>query len=132
MHTFFRNNSSTYLILFKWRLKKISREIARYVSFNPFFVFRFWSLLATKIWKYYVIFVYILQGKMGKTEKTGKKITQLKWPKYQKPKVNTTSDIQNTNRWHSTFCQFLSIMKRFYCHNKHRFTLLFSNEKGKF
>ena len=29
----------------------------------------------TKIRKYYVIFVYILQGKMGKTEK---KITQLK------------------------------------------------------
>ena len=29
-----------------------------------------------------MIFVYILQGKMGKMEK----ITQLKWPKYQKPK----------------------------------------------
>ena len=27
-----------------------------------------------------------LQGKMGKTERNGKKITQLKWPKYQKPK----------------------------------------------
>ena len=40
----------------------------------------------TKIQKYYIIFVYILQGKMGKTEKTGKEITQLKWPKYQKPK----------------------------------------------
>ena len=32
----------------------------------------------TKIRKYYVIFVYILQGKMGKMEKNGKKITQLK------------------------------------------------------
>ena len=32
------------------------------------------------------IFVYILQSKMDKTEKNGKKITQLKWPKYQKPK----------------------------------------------
>jgi hypothetical protein len=31
-----------------------------------------------KIGKYYVIFVYILQGKMIKTEKKGKKITQLK------------------------------------------------------
>ena len=40
----------------------------------------------TKIWKYYVIFVYILQGKMGKTEKNGKKITQIEWPKYQKLK----------------------------------------------
>ena len=27
----------------------------------------------TKIWKYYVIFVYILQGKMGKTEKKERK-----------------------------------------------------------
>ena len=32
------------------------------------------------------MFVYILQGKMGKTEKNGKKITEQKWPKYQKPK----------------------------------------------
>ena len=39
-----------------------------------------------KIQKYYVIFVYILKGKMAKTEKNRKKITQLKWPKYQKPK----------------------------------------------
>ena len=27
---------------------------------------------------------YNLQGKMGRTEKNGKKTTQLKWPKYQK------------------------------------------------
>ena len=39
-----------------------------------------------KIRKYYVIFFYILQGKMGKMEENGKKITQLKWPKYQKLK----------------------------------------------
>ena len=44
-----------------------------YVSFIPFFVFGFWSLLATKLQKCYVIFVYILQGKMGKTEKTERK-----------------------------------------------------------
>ena len=54
-------------------------------------IFRFWFLVTfgnevTKIWKYYIIFVYILQGKMGKPEKNGKKIKQLKWPKYQKPK----------------------------------------------
>ena len=54
-------------------------------------IFRSWFLVnfgdeVTKIWKYYVIFVYILQGKMGKMEKNGKKIMQLKWPKYQKPK----------------------------------------------
>ena len=52
---------------------------------------RFWFLdtfgdEVTKIRKYYVIFAYILQGKMGKTQKSGKKIMQLKWPKYQKPK----------------------------------------------
>ena len=49
--------------------------------------FCFWFLVTfgnkvTKIRKYYVIFVYILQGKMGKTEKNRKKIRQLKWPKY--------------------------------------------------
>ena len=37
-------------------------------------IFRFWFLVTygnkvTKIQNYYVIFVYILQGKMGKTEK---------------------------------------------------------------
>ena len=39
-------------------------------SFIPFLVFGFWSLLATKVqkYKYHVIFVYILQGRMGKTE----------------------------------------------------------------
>ena len=54
-------------------------------------IFRFWFLVTfgdeiTKIQKHYIIFVYILQGKMDKTEKNGKKTTQLKWPKYQKPK----------------------------------------------
>ena len=42
------------------------------VSFIPFLVFGFWSLLETKWRKYYVIFVYILQGKMGKTQKKQK------------------------------------------------------------
>ena len=46
----------------------------------------FWLILVTKLRKYYVIFVYILQGKIGNTGKNVKKITQLKWPKYQKPK----------------------------------------------
>ena len=59
------------------------------VSFIQNFVFGFWSLLTTKLQKYYVIFVYILQDKMGKTEKTRKenhatKVTKI--PKYQKPK----------------------------------------------
>ena len=51
-------------------------------------IFRFWFLVTfgdkvMKIQKSYIIFVYILQGKMGKTEKTKKKIMQLKGPKYQ-------------------------------------------------
>ena len=51
------------------------------VTFIPFFVFCFWSLLPTKLrnMKLYAIFVYISQGKMGKMEKKrGKKIIQLK------------------------------------------------------
>ena len=54
---------------------------------HPIFCFLFLVTFGdevTKIQKYYVIFVYILQAKIEK--KTGKKITQLKWQKYQKPK----------------------------------------------
>ena len=40
-----------------------------FVLFISFFIFGFWSLLATKLRKYYVIFVYILQGKMEKMER---------------------------------------------------------------
>ena len=51
---------------------------------SPHFLFlvfgHFW-----KIRKYYVIFDYILQGKMDKMRKKEKKITQRNWPKYQKP-----------------------------------------------
>ena len=58
------------------------------VSFIPFFVFGICLLLVTKLRKYEnIIFVYILQGKMGKTGKNRKKIMQLKWPKYQKTKI---------------------------------------------
>ena len=52
-----------------------------YCFVHPIFGFWFWVTFGDKVMKiqkYYVIFVYILQGKMGKTEKTGKKITQLK------------------------------------------------------
>ena len=57
-------------------------------------IFRFWFLVTfgdevTKIQKYYVIFVYILQGKMGKTEKNQKenhatKVTKIPKTKRQK------------------------------------------------
>ena len=46
-------------------------------------------LFDDEVTKFYVISVYILQGKMSKTEKNGKKIIQLKWPKCQEPKVET-------------------------------------------
>ena len=58
-------------------------------------IFRFWFLVTfgdevTKIQKYYVIFVNILQGKMGKMKKKRKenhafKVTKI--PKYQKTKI---------------------------------------------
>ena len=47
-------------------------------------------------WSYYVNFVYILQSKMGKTEKNGKKIMQQNWPKYQKPKDENLGWSQGT------------------------------------
>jgi len=59
--------------------------------FNSLDTLRYWFLVTfcnnvTEIQKYYVIFVYILQGKMGKTENTENEIMQLKWLRYQKPK----------------------------------------------
>ena len=53
-----------------------SKHFFHYCLVHP--IFRFWFLVTfgnkvTKIRKYYEIFVYILQGKMGKTEKKGRK-----------------------------------------------------------
>ena len=52
-------------------------------------IFRFSFLVTfgsevTKIWKFYIIFVYKARWARQKIE--GKKITKLKWPKYQRPK----------------------------------------------
>ena len=60
-----------------------------------FLMFRsshFWFLVTfgdevTKIRKYYIIFVYILQGKMGKTEKKRKENHTTKVTKNQKAKI---------------------------------------------
>ena len=65
-------------------------------------IFRFWFLVTfgdkvTKILKHYVIFVYILQGKMGKTEKNRKKITQLKSDQITKNQKTKIWDEQNIN-----------------------------------
>ena len=46
----------------------------------------------TKIQKNYIIFVYILQGKMGKIEQNVNKITQLNQSKYR-------NDNQKTKIW---------------------------------
>ena len=70
-----------------------SLEIKYLIQWRMFRLSHFWFLVFGHFWqqtykitKILVIFVYILQSKVGKTEKNGKKIMQLKWPKYQKPK----------------------------------------------
>ena len=79
----------------------------------------FCSLLVTKLQKYYVIIANTLQGKMGKMEKKGKKITQLKWQKNtknQKKKIwdernisdNLKMKIKNVSV--SSFMEFLMMM----------------------
>ena len=57
----------------------------------------------TKIRKYYVIFVYILQGKMGKTEKNWKenhatKVTKIPKTKRRKYGMNETC-LEKTELW---------------------------------
>ena len=69
-------------------------------------IFGFWFLVifgddVTKIRKYYVIFVYILQGKMGKTEKNWKenhatKVTKIPKTKRRKYGMNETNVYQIT------------------------------------
>ena len=59
---------------------KLMFRLSHFLVFGHFWQ---WSYENTKI---LAIFVYILQVKMGKIIKNGKKITHLKWPKYQKPK----------------------------------------------
>ena len=64
-------------------------------------IFHFWFLVTlgkevTKIRKYYVIFIYILQGKMGKTEKRKEnhatKVTKISKTKRQKYGMKKTFD----------------------------------------
>ena len=76
------------------------------VSFIPFFVFGFWSLLAKQLQKYANItslFTYC-KARWTRKKKNRKKITQLKWPKYQKPKDKNLGwtkhkKLQNHNFW---------------------------------
>ena len=64
-----------------------------YVSFIPFFVFGFWSLL--KLQRYNTIFVYILQGKMGKTGENRKKIMQQSDQNTKNPKTKKWDERYN-------------------------------------
>ena len=75
-----------------------SHHIKTYVTSIPFFIF--WFLVTfgdevTKLQKHYVIYVYLLQGKI---EKNGKKIKHLKRPKYQKPKRRKFGIKTQTNK----------------------------------
>ena len=94
----FPNSEALFLILSNKRFyfSKILIK-TKFVSFIPFFVFGFWSLgnEVTKIQKYCVIFVYILQGKMSKTEKNWKenhaiKVTKIPKTKRRKYGMNET------------------------------------------
>ena len=81
-------SNQKYILLFSWSSKFLNLFFF-YVSFIPFFVFDFWSLLKTKLRKYkkyYIIYVYILQGKMGKTEKNWKENHATKVTKIPKTK----------------------------------------------
>ena len=53
-----------------------SNQNKNYISFIPFLVFSFLVTFGQELTKV----------QKGKTEKNGEKISQLKWPKYQKPK----------------------------------------------
>ena len=66
---------SKLIVQSKWRAGFVTKKsffVGLALSFiHP--IFRFWFLVTigdegTKIQKYYIIFVYILQGKMGKTQ----------------------------------------------------------------
>ena len=98
LYTFFIIRINKGQNFFSHHVNKINQNILfrnKKILFNLFksFSLHFLVLVFGHFWqrsykytKYYVIFVYILQGKMGKTEKNEKKIMQLKWSKYQKPK----------------------------------------------
>ena len=72
-----------------WSYLPFSLDVTN-VSFIPFFVFGFWSLWGMKLRKYYEIFVYILQGKVGKMEKNWKENHATKVTKRRKYGMNET------------------------------------------
>jgi hypothetical protein len=89
----FKDFGFSFLVI--WSMSQILLAILECVAiffFDYCFIhpiFRLWFVvtfgnLVMKIRKYYIILVYVLQGKRGKT-KNGMKITQIKLPEYQKP-----------------------------------------------
>ena len=86
-----------------------------------------------------MIFVYILQGKMDKTGKKGKKITQLKWTKYQKLKHKNMGRTKHKSKgffltfymnshlemWPSTFNQLVTLQ-----FNMHGFNLPYRDARA--
>ena len=78
-------------------------------------IFRFWSFLATKLQKYNVIFVYILQGKWARRKKNRKKNHKTKATRIPKTKrrdekrnqmINIRSSLHN-----NYICRKLSQIK---------------------
>ena len=72
--------------------------------------FRFWFFVTyddevTKIQKYYVILVYILQGKMGKTQKIWKENHATKVTKM--PKTKEVWDEQNNDEFYISYTFFI-------------------------
>ena len=87
--TYFHNHTSYRQNIMKEKWGSMVLILLSQIFVHP--IFRFWFLVTfgdevTKIRKCYIIFVYILQSKMGKMDKTEKMIMQQRWPKYQKPK----------------------------------------------
>ena len=91
-----------------------------FCSFHFWFLV-FWSLLVTKLQKYYVIFVYILQDKVGKMEKSQKenhetKVTKIPKTKRRKYGMNetklTTIFTQNSPSRHlgENSCHFVNLL----------------------
>ena len=86
---------------------KTVRSIIHYIYFiHPIFRFRFLVTFGnevTKIRNFYVIFVYILQGKMGKTEKNRKEYHTTKVTKI--PKTNEQNIKAESGRFFECYNQ---------------------------
>ena len=83
----------TYLVFRYW-------ESFSNVSFIPFFVFGFLALLATITKILFNLCLHFPRQDGQDWKKTGKKITQLKWLKYQKPKQENMGWMKHNMYWY--------------------------------